>query len=327
MNEKAAPPTTLAAPVTAPWQRFLEDVEPFRPDLYRYCRHLTRSPWDAEDLVQDTLARAFVTLGCAGDRIENPKAWLVRVATNLWLNQVKRAREVATAEPRGTPAGPSEPEPRETREASGTLIGRLAPQERAAVVLKDVFDLTLEEIAETLSTTVGGIKAALHRGRGKLTDPELEMGAATTPAVLNAFADAFNRRDLEGLTALLLDTAVAEFPGLHVVYGAEATKNGPLRGVLYGDPSSDRGFIAPKYRSGILSTPPRVELRTHRGEPILLAWFGHEDGEAVRALSRFEVDGDKVTRFKTYIHQPEVIAEICTEMGVPFRTNGYRFTW
>ncbi len=326
MTDRTEEKPTLGAAVTAPWQRFLKDVEPFRPDLYRYCRHLTRSPWDAEDLVQDTLARAFVTLGCHGDHIENPKGWLVRVATNQWLNQLKRAREIATPDA-GADRDTERTEPREMREASGTLIGKLAPQERAAVVLKDVFDFTLEEISEALSTSVGAIKAALHRGRGKLTDPELEMGTSTPPAVLDAFADAFNRRDLEGLTALLLDTAVADFPGLAVIYGAQATKNGPLRGVLFGDPSSDRGGIAPQFRRGVLAKPPRVELRMHRGEPILVAWFEHADGEAVRALTRFELEGDRVKKFTTYLHQPEVIAEICTEMGLPFRTNGYSHVW
>ncbi len=44
------------------WQQFLDDYEALRPELYRYSRHLTRTPWDAEDLTQDTLMRAFVTL-------------------------------------------------------------------------------------------------------------------------------------------------------------------------------------------------------------------------------------------------------------------------
>ncbi len=42
------------------WQRFVEAFEPLRPELYRYCRFLTRNPWDAEDLVQDALARGLV---------------------------------------------------------------------------------------------------------------------------------------------------------------------------------------------------------------------------------------------------------------------------
>ena len=55
-------PTDLPGTAQASWHGFLDGVVPLRPDLYRYCRHLTRSPWDAEDLAQDTLARAFVTL-------------------------------------------------------------------------------------------------------------------------------------------------------------------------------------------------------------------------------------------------------------------------
>jgi hypothetical protein len=55
---------------------------------------------------------------------------------------------------------------RATREAAGTLLGQLSPYERAAVVLKGVFDLSLEETAEALATTVGAVKAALYRGRG-----------------------------------------------------------------------------------------------------------------------------------------------------------------
>lgn len=51
--------------------------EPLRPELYRFCRHLTRSPWEAEDVTQDALARAFVTLACMRDPPANPRAWLL----------------------------------------------------------------------------------------------------------------------------------------------------------------------------------------------------------------------------------------------------------
>jgi RNA polymerase sigma-70 factor, ECF subfamily len=312
----------LSGAVTAPWHRFLEQVEPLRPELYRYCRYLTRSPWDAEDLVQDTLGRAFVTLGCVTQSIDNPRAWLFRVASNLWLNQLRRPRELA-AQADATAAA----EPQATREAAGTLLGALAPRERAAIVLKDVFELSLEEIAEALTTTTGAVKAALHRGRGKLVEPTPEAPASPPPAVLDAFVEAFNARDLERLTALLLADVTLEFPSLHVEYGVEAARRGSLAGVLHGDPASDRGGIAPPFRQGVLSEPPRLELRMHRGEPLLLAWFSHADGARVRAISRVEVADDRVAALRTYLHQPEVITEICAELGVPSRTNGYRHWW
>ncbi len=323
-DESARP---LAAPVRDPWHQFLEEVEGLRPELYRYCRYLTRSPWDAEDLVQETLARAFVTLGCVFQQISSPKAWMFRVASNLWLNQQRRHRELLDNDLLMRRAAALEADARATREAAGTLVALLAPQERAAVVLKDVFDFSLEDIAEALTTTTGAVKAALHRGRGKLAEPALEDRAQPTPAVLDAFVAAFNARDLAGLTALLLDTSIVEFPGLTTVYGPEAARQGPFQGVLFGNPASDRGGIAPQFRAGLLPQAPRLELRVHRGEPLLLGWFAHEEGEAVRAISRAVVEGDRVSHLRTYIHQPEVLAEICGELGIAFRSSGYRHWW
>lgn len=324
---EAGPDAALAGAVGQSWRGFLEVCESLRPELYRYCRYLTRSPWDADDLVQDTLARAFVTLGCLHQPLQNPRAWLFRVASNVWLNRVRDRRELpfespvaATATGDAMSAGP-----RATREAAGTLLGRLAPQERAAVALKDVFDLSLEEIALALSTSVGAVKAALHRGRGKLLDPEPTYDAAPVPAVLDAFCEAFNARDLNGLTALLLDSVVSEFPGLTIEYGAETARRGSLAGVLFGDPSGERSPIGRPYRQGLQARPPRLELRVHRGEALLLGWFLHDEGEAVRAISRVTVAGDRVARIATYLHSPEVLAEICAELAVPFRSSGYRY--
>ncbi|NUP13863.1 MAG: RNA polymerase sigma factor [Polyangiaceae bacterium] len=320
-------PSPNLSNVRTPWHRFLEEVEPLRPELYRYCRHLTRSPWDAEDLVQDTLARAFVMLGCVAGDIANPRAWMFRVASNLWLNQVRRARELATDDLRAREAPEATVDPRTTREAAGTLVSLLSPQERAAVVLKDVFAFSLEEVAETLSTSVGAIKAALHRGRGKLSEPSEETSAIVKPAVLDAFTDAFNARDLDRLTALLVESVTMEFPGLHVEHTVEGARKGPLAGVLYGNPASDHSPIAPQFRNGVLPQAPRLEIRIHRGEALLLGWFAHEDGDAVRAISRVDVEDDRICRVRTYMHQPEVLAEICKELDVPFRSSGHRHWW
>jgi RNA polymerase sigma-70 factor (ECF subfamily) len=332
MSDQPKPPPTenpLPNAVNSSWRSFLEQCEPLRPELYRYCRYLSRSPWEADDLVQDTLMRSFVALGCLHQEIRSPRAWLFRIASNLWLNRVRDTREVPTElAALSDPSQEDSPlDTRATREAARSLITRLAPQERAAVVLKDVFDLTLEETAETLSTSVGAVKAALNRGRGKLADPEPTYRATPVPGVLDAFCEAFNARDLDRVTSLLLGSAVVEFPGLSIEYGAEVAKRGSLAGVLFGDPSSDRGGIAPQYRRGVLASPPRLELRIHRGEVLLLAWFAHQDGEAVRAISRVALAGDRIAHLRTYLHAPELLAEVCGELAVPFRANGYRFWW
>ena len=100
----AGPSEALAGAVGESWRSFLQSCEALRPELYRYCRYLTRSPWDADDLVQDTLARAFVTLGCLHQNLENPRAWLFRVASNVWLNRVRAQRELPHPAPLGDAA-------------------------------------------------------------------------------------------------------------------------------------------------------------------------------------------------------------------------------
>lgn len=309
--------------VRASWHRFADTYEPLRADLYRYCRHLTRSPWDAEDLAQDAMSAAFVLLGRMGVAPPNPRAWLFRVASNRWIDQVRRPRVV----PEPAPAAASAPG--ELRAAAGTLLVQLAPQERAAVVLKDAFDFSLDEIAAILGTTVGAVKAALHRGRGKLVDPDPEVDRVPARGVVDAFCAAFNARDVEALTALLLDSAIVEIVGASASYADDDTRAQMLRGLLFGSErlasAATQGGIEARFVCGARPVPPRAEARAFRGEPIVLVWYAHDDGEHVRAIDRIEADGDRVARLRNYFFTPDLVAEVCAELGVSHRSNGHRW--
>ena len=319
----------LASAAQGSWRRFLETYEPLRTQLYRYCRYLTRSPWDAEDLAQDTLARAFVTLArMHGQEPANPRAWLFRIASNLWIDQTRRRHEVLTEAPE--PPSAAVTEPRAPREAAGTLLVTLSPQERAAVVLKDVFDLSLEEVAESLGTTVGAVKTALHRGRGKLTEePAPEPTMVPVPAALDAFCAAFNAGDIDRLTALLLDTAVVEVVGATTQYGPDAARRTVLFGMLFGfkrlADAKARAFFDARFAEGALpAEPPRVEPRLHRGRWFLLHWYKHDDGEAVRAVTTLGLHGDQVAHLANYFFNPDFLIDLAGELGVPVRVNGHR---
>ena len=314
--------------VQQPLQRVLQHFEPLRPELYRYCRYLTKSPWDAEDLAQDALGRAFVTLGRMLEPPTNPRAWLFRVASNVWIDRMRREQPLTAAGHEPPPS--AAPEPRATREAAGTLLVKLTPQERAAVVLSDVFELSNEDIAQALGTSVGAVKTALHRGRGKLNleTPE-EPAQQPSRDVLNAFCDAFNARDLTRLTALLLDTASVEVVGWAgaVAFSPGAARDGMFWGMLFGSElmatADPRTGMDPKLVVGVLPQSPRCELRVHRGETLLLFFYAHTDGEAVRAVTRLEPDGEHISRLQNYFFNPELNAEVCSELGVPYRSNGY----
>jgi RNA polymerase sigma-70 factor (ECF subfamily) len=274
------------------------------------------------------MARAFVTLGQMGEAPPNPRAWLFRVASNLRFDELRRRhREEPIGERDKTTAAR---DPRVSREAAGTLLVQLSPQERAAVVLKDAFDLSLEEIAEALSTTTGAVKAALHRGRGKLVEPATNETHAPAPGVLDAFCAAFNAADLDRLTSLLLDNAAVEVVGATTQYGPEAARRTVLFGMLFGSSrmatADTSGAMEARFVQGVLPTPPRIELVAHRGAWIFVHWYAHNDGQAVRAITRVELDGDRVAHLQNYFFNPDFIAEVCGELGLPWRSNGYRWS-
>lgn len=333
MSDPADPLKPLSEEVRASWQAFLDVFEHLRPELYRYCRHLTHTPWEAEDLVQDVLMRGFVTLGTMFSELPNPRAWLFRVASNLWIDRVRRSRfELGTAAPGETAAetpGDGHVGHQGMREAGGTLLVRLSPQERAAVVLKDVFDFSIDDIAEVLSTTPGATKAALHRGRQKLVAaPRTAPDRAPAPGALDAFCAAFNARDLQGLTNLLLESATVEIVGVVTEYGREAPRDkdtGSLANTLAPLTNDERGGVDPELLDGYLGRPPRAEVRPYRDGFVLLFWYDHHHGPAVRGLMRVEVAGDAIAWATNYFFSPDVIAEVCTELAVPYRVNGYRY--
>lgn len=189
---------------------FLETISPLRPRLHRYCARMTGSITDGEDVVQDSLFRAYRSLESWDD--SRPLApWIFRIAHNQCIDflrsrGVRVEAEAAAAEPDwvepGDPAGPA------IRPAIEHLVLNLPPKERACVLLKDVFEYSLEEIAELVESTVGGVKAALNRGRSKLESlqdwpPALRGSTPENRQILQLYVDRFNRRDWDGLRELI----------------------------------------------------------------------------------------------------------------------------
>ena len=124
----------------AAWFRYLDTVGETRPALYRYCRRMTGNIWDAEDLLQDTLLRGFGAIG-RGDvsskaaQVRGPRAYLFRIATNLWIDQMRRRQLITSSLSGSDDSSPGE-RSIQALEAASLLMSQVAPQERAAVVLQ-----------------------------------------------------------------------------------------------------------------------------------------------------------------------------------------------
>jgi RNA polymerase sigma factor (sigma-70 family) len=195
-------------------EQLLALAETLRPELHRYCARLMGSVIEGEDVVQDTFTRALVAL----DELQElppMRAWLFRIAHNRALDLL-RSRQVRAAEPieaASDVADTESPDPAELmmrREAVETAVSRFAELptiQRSVVILKDVLDQSLEEIAVMLDLTVNAVKAHLARGRAALRGINAQAQVrpvrhSTSPAV-DRFVKMFNGRDWEGLRAML----------------------------------------------------------------------------------------------------------------------------
>ena len=180
-----------------------------RPELHRYCARLTGSVIEAEDIVQDTLARAFYALSLTPE-VPPLRPWLFRIAHNAAMDFLKSHGTKYTdahAEMDEIAGFDDKPEPAVVRAALARFV-LLPIAQRSAVILKDVLGHSLEETAETMGTTVMAVKAALVRGRRTLLQRDKGEGvtlATTTRVELDRYASLFNARDWDGIRELVSD--------------------------------------------------------------------------------------------------------------------------
>ncbi|MDP1825462.1 MAG: RNA polymerase sigma factor [Archangium sp.] len=219
-------------------ERFLEWVAEYRPQLHRYCARMMGSAIDGEDVLQESLAKAFYQLSQSVS-VPPLRPWLLRIAHHTALDHLKRY-ERKHVEPldelTADTLGDGAIDPASVRAALATFL-ELPVLQRSAVILKDVLGLSNEDIASTLQTTVPAVKAGLVRGRAKLK-------AATGPAprevtlspelraTLDTYVARFNARDWDGLRTLL-----AKEVELDLV--ARASRRGAEVGQYFGNYAKD----------------------------------------------------------------------------------------
>jgi len=214
-------------------RQYLALVEPVRAELHRYCARMTGSVADGEDVVQETLAAACYELSQLKE-LPPLRPWLFRIAHNRAIDHWRRER-LRQAEPLDAAAELADDPAHEPdhvlarQQAVHAAISsflELAPAQRACVILKDVLEHSLDDIATELNMSVPAVKAALHRGRAALP---ASIGAASADAppprevspALQRYASLFNAHDWDGVRALLADDVKLDLVSRRKLAGRE----------------------------------------------------------------------------------------------------------
>lgn len=303
--------------VQAGWRQYIDGLAPLRPDLFRYCCGLTGNIWDGEDLVQDVLARTFSQMGKVNAQLTHPRAYLIRAATNVWTDRLRRLRlerayaEDAQAEPPPETADASQVV--DVRAAAAGLFLHLAPQERATVLLAEVLDLALEETASMLKTTVGAVKSALSRGRARLRAAQAAPPSpfATPRDVVDRFVAALTNKDFDAIRALCLADVTVDMCGGPTLDGYETGKA----------TVEHAHVVAPQFG---LHADPRWEAANVGGEWVAIGFRTQDRVEGLNEVWRFEVGEGGVSRLRLYCFCPDVLAAVGRELGVPVLRRPYR---
>lgn len=225
----------------------IQNLEAHRSAITGHCYRMLGSFFDAEDATQEAMIRAWKGI----DRFDGRaslKNWLYRIATNVCLDEIhskgRRARpmEEGSAFP-GTPsvedlvqrpanewiepisdarALPSDSDPSERamlkqsiRLAFVAALQKLAPKQRAALLLMDVLGFSAAEAAETIETSVASVNSALQRARAALSDRHINPSpdlSAPQMEMLNRYVTAFEQYDIDALTSLLRQDATLSMP-------------------------------------------------------------------------------------------------------------------
>ncbi|GAA3433959.1 RNA polymerase sigma-70 factor (ECF subfamily) [Kutzneria kofuensis] len=280
------------------------DLDAHRRELLAHCYRMTGSVLDAEDLVQETMLRAWRARDDFDSGRASLRTWLYRIATNVCLTALERRGRrplpsglgAATFEPDAplvhSPEVPwLQPVPDalitdpaavvasrgSVRLALVAAMQHLSARQRAVLLLRDVLAWPAAEVADLLGTSVAAVNSLLQRARTQLAavspaeESTVEPDDATQRAVLDQFAAAFENSDPELLTRLLAEDVTLEMPP-HRTWFAGRHAVGTFLG---------RVVRAGSWRL----LPTRAN-----GQPAFGTYVdGHEHGITVLALNGFQV--------------------------------------
>jgi RNA polymerase sigma-70 factor (ECF subfamily) len=220
---------------------FEQLVGPHRDELRLHCYRMLGSSHDADDMVQETLVRAWR----GKESLDDPRAvraWLYRIGTNVCIDELARRAKRAVPSSAGPPGDPNAPPVPPSEQAwiepcPNTWLGRLGgdpsarielnesvalafiaalqlltPPQRAVLLLRDVVGLTAEEAANALEMTVSATKSVLHRARAAIDERAIAPDEAIDPDLLARYVKAWETADPDAMVALLHEEVMLAMP-------------------------------------------------------------------------------------------------------------------
>jgi RNA polymerase sigma-70 factor (TIGR02957 family) len=280
-----------------------------RPRLQGIAYRMLGSSAEAEDLVQDTWLR-WHEADTAG--LDSSEAWLVSVTTRLAIDRLRSAKiqrehYVGTWLPEPlmseAPVSPEQLLERvdDVSMAFMTLLERLAPEARAAYLLREVFDADYGEVAEALGKTEPACRQLVHRAKAQLQDqrPRYTVARETQLRLLRSFADAAARGNFNELKDMLADDA-------------QLIGDGGGKVPSFGVPLLGGQRIAQLYLATFLRYPGavRFEVVVLNGQWGLLRFVN----EALESAQSLETDGERILRIHSQ-RNPDKLARIAAALG------------
>jgi RNA polymerase sigma-70 factor (TIGR02960 family) len=316
-------------------QAFAELIEPHRRELHAHCYRMLGSVHDADDALQEAMLGAWK--GRAGfEGRSSLRSWLYAIATNACLRilEGRKRRELPGGagggdDPREPLDGPLaeavwiEPYPDEllryeSREsvelAYVAALQLLAPNQRAALILREVLGFSAREVAEILETSVASVNSALQRARAKLERelPERSqqetlraLGDERSRELVARFVDSWNRADVPGIVAMLSEEASFTMPPLPTWF----------RG---------KDDIAAFITAWVFRSTWRFEATSAGGQPAMVGYrHDRESGrDRLDVLVVFTFEGELVAAVTAFLGTG-VLARIAPP-GTPHRTDEFR---
>ncbi|WP_226673815.1 RNA polymerase sigma factor [Rossellomorea aquimaris] len=289
---------------------FQSMMEEFKEGLWKYCRYLTGSPWDGEDLFQDTMLKAF---GGYYQRWHptNPKAYLYRMATTTWIDRCRKEKRHLGLLEEDEFLQDTAKDDLEAEEALHILFNHFYPRQVAVFLLREVFRFDAREVAGMVRTTPGGVYAAVRRMKEKLKTIDVresrsQQAQPETHPIIKAYLKAMNDGDIDAVMALISEEALNDAALGFQEFNKEEMRSGSMK---YGLPVM------------------RAVEYSLWGRNVIVKLADGEKGPEIHDIQYQEVENGKIVHHISYYFRKELIFAAAEELGIRVQTDKPVVDW